>query len=102
VQDGHFLQPEPLLYTGVHRGDLARPLHLAAYRYAGNDPLGYTDPTGLSSRTFDESEQPVGNATFDPDNPPSDQFAGRSWSGEDLANQMPVLAPGGPSADRVY
>ena len=51
--DGHWLQPEPLLYLGPHFGNIGQPLKLAAYRYAGNDPVNFNDLTGLGNDSFD-------------------------------------------------
>jgi RHS repeat-associated protein len=43
---GRWLQPDP--YDGSY--DLSYPQTLNRYAYVGNNPLGYTDPTGLTTR----------------------------------------------------
>lgn len=45
-KDGQWLQPEPLLYTGIPAGMTGDPLGLATYRYARNSPTAYGDSTG--------------------------------------------------------
>ena len=45
VEDGRWLQPEPLLYMGVTNGDLTNPLGYGPVYARGNSNL-YGDPTG--------------------------------------------------------
>jgi RHS repeat-associated protein len=42
---GRFLSPDP---SGLYMADPANPQQLNLYAYVGNNPLGYTDPLGLS------------------------------------------------------
>ncbi len=45
-KDGQWLQPEPLLYLGIPQENLANPVALASYRFAGNAPTTLTDRSG--------------------------------------------------------
>ncbi len=46
MQDGQWLQPEPMLYAGFSMDKLADPLSMASYRYARNMPTVMKDVLG--------------------------------------------------------
>lgn len=48
-KDGTWLQPEPLLYTGLKSELMTDPLSLATRRYARNTPTVLKDPTGMAA-----------------------------------------------------
>jgi YD repeat-containing protein len=46
-KDGQWLQPEPLLYSGIGKDHLADPLALSTFRYGRNTPTVYQDRSGM-------------------------------------------------------
>lgn len=60
---GRFITPDPLLASGL----TTQPQTWNRYSYVTNNPLIYTDPTGLFGRFFDEDGRELGTDGVDDD-----------------------------------